>query len=195
MNKRIISLCLSFVLLLCLLPAAPTAAAAGDVAINETNFPDANFRSYVSGNFDQNGDGILSPAEIEIVTHMSCSDFGIASLKGIEYFTAMKTLYCGHNQLTSLDVSGCTALEELYCFNNQLTSLDVSKNTALKKLLCYYNQLTALDVSRNTALEYLDCTINQLTSLDVSKNTALESLSCFNNQLTSLDVSKNTALE
>ena len=40
MNKRILSLCLALALLLCLLPAAPTAAAAGDVAINETNFPE-----------------------------------------------------------------------------------------------------------------------------------------------------------
>ena len=63
MNKRIISLCLALVLLLCLLPSVPTAAAEEDVAINETNFPDENFRSYVSGNCDPNGDGVLSAAE------------------------------------------------------------------------------------------------------------------------------------
>jgi hypothetical protein len=40
-------------------------------------------------------------------------------------------LTCHKNQLTSLDVSGCTVLWELTCWENQLTSLDVSKNTAL----------------------------------------------------------------
>ncbi|MBQ6281319.1 MAG: S-layer homology domain-containing protein [Oscillospiraceae bacterium] len=194
MNKRIISLCLALVLLLCLLPAAPTVAAAGDVAINETNFPDANFRRYVSEKLDQNGDGVLNQAEISDVTVIRCFVCGIASLKGIEYFTALETLACSGNQLTSLDVSKNTALEVLWCDNNQLSALDVSKNTALIDLVCFGNQLTSLDVSRNTALEYLDCSDNQLTSLDVSKNTALTELYCSGNQLTSLDVSKNQRL-
>ena len=195
MKKRILSLCLALALLLCLLPAAPTAAAAGDVAINETNFPDENFRGYVSGNFDQNGDGLLSPTEISDVTEIECYECGISSLKGIEYFTALKRLDCDDNQLTSLDVRKNTALDYLYCSGNQLTALDVSKNTALDALSCWKNQLTLLDVSRNTALEYLYCTDSQLTSLDVSRNTALKELNCDNNQLSSLDVSKNTALE
>ena len=195
MNKRIISLCLALVLLLCLLPSVPTAAAEEDVAINETNFPDENFRSYVSGNFDQNGDGLLSPTEISNVTTIKCYQRGISSLKGIEFFTALKTLDCNRNQLTSLDVSKNTSLESLSCYINRLTALDVSKNTALESLSCYSNQLTSLDVSKNTALKSLDCSHNQLTSLDVSKNTVLESLSCGYNQLTVLDVSKNTALK
>ena len=71
MNKRIISLCLALVLLLCLLPAAaPTAAAAGDVAINETNFPDEIFRGYVSEDLDQNGDGVLSPTVISNIRRL-----------------------------------------------------------------------------------------------------------------------------
>ena len=52
-------------------------------------------------------------------------------------------LDCGHNQLTTLDVSKNTALTELYCWYNQLTALDVSKNTALANLSCFNNQLTA----------------------------------------------------
>ena len=195
MNKRILSLCLALALLLCLLPAAPTAAAAGDVAINETNFPDENFRRYVSENCDPDGDGLLSPTEISNVTEIECSQRGIASLKGIEFFTALETLGCDWNELTSLDVSKNTALTSLDCYNNQLTSLDVSKNTALKLLNCSFNQLTSLDVSMNTALEWLSCDNNQLTALDVSKNTALKVLWCDNNQLSALDVSKNTALK
>ena len=35
-----------------------------DTAINETNFPDANFRTYVSRSFDSNSDGTLSDEEI-----------------------------------------------------------------------------------------------------------------------------------
>ena len=61
-----------------------------------------------------------------------------------------------------------TALFSLYCYNNQLTTLDVSNNKALTFLSCYNNQLTTLDVSNNKALTYLFCGNNQLTTLDVS---------------------------
>ena len=118
----------------------------------------------------------------------------LTSLQGIEYFESLTELVCYYNQLTSLDVSGCTALTMLVCFSNQLTTLDVSANTALTMLVCDSNQLTSLDVSANTALTVLDCSSNSLTSLDVSANTALTELWCGYNQLTSLDVSANTAL-
>jgi Leucine-rich repeat (LRR) protein len=118
----------------------------------------------------------------------------IASMQGIECFTALTTLQCDNNQLTSLDVSQNTALTYLYCGNNQLTSLNVSQNTALIYLDCQYNQLTSLNVSQNTALTGLNCYNNQLTSLDVSQNLALIILNCSINQLTSLNVSQNTAL-
>ena len=104
------------------------------------------------------------------------------------------TLYCGENQLTSLDLSGCTALATFECYNNQLTSLDVSGCTSLTSLTCYENQLTSLNVSGCTALTYLWCSKNQLTSLDVSDCVALTKLKCWVNQLTSLDVSDCTAL-
>lgn len=98
-------------------------------------------------------------------------------------------LDCSWNQLTNLDVSGCTALTELVCVFNQLTSLDVSGCTALKMLSCSFNQLTSLDVSKSPALTELGCASNKLTSLDVSKNTALETLYCNYNKLTDLNIS------
>ena len=184
------------------------------VAIDDANFPDANFRTIVEG-FDTNNDSSLSDTEIAAVEEIDCSYKAITNLKGIEYFTALKRLNCesnqlttldvsknkaltyldcGDNKLTTLDVSKNTALTELISFKNQLTTLDVSKNTALTELRSFNNQLTTLDVSKNTALTYLDCESNQLTTLDVSKNKALTYLDCGDNELTTLDVSKNTAL-
>lgn len=106
----------------------------------------------------------------------------------------LKELGCEGNQLTALDMSGCTALTSLDCSNNQLSSLDVSKNTELTKLDCTQNQLTALDISKNTELTELYCSENQLAELDVSQNIALTRLRCYQNQLTALEVSQNTAL-
>ena len=163
------------------------------IAINEANFPDANFRAVVS-TFDGNGDGKLNEAEIAAMTAINCSEKNISSLNGIEYFTALKELRCYGNHLTALDVSKNTALTILSCWDNQLTTLDVSTNMALKELYCDDNQLTTLNVSNNTALTDLSCGSNQLTTLNVSNNTALKRLGCDKNQLITLDASKNTAL-
>ena len=164
------------------------------IAIDATNFPDDNFRAWLLRQ-DYGQDGVLTEEEIQAVTEIDVHQIGISVLKGIEFFTALTTLECSRNQLTSLDVSKNTTLTTLECSRNQLTSLDVTNNVALQWLYCSSNQLTYLDVSKNTALQDLNCSENQLTSLDVSLNTALVGLYCDNNQLTSLDVSKNTALQ
>ncbi len=164
------------------------------IAINETNFPDENFRNWILSQ-SYGSDGVLTDDEIAGISVIGVTYQNVKSLKGIEFFTALEYLYCSNNQLTALDVSKNTKLTKLYCNHNQLTALDVSKNTAMTWLYCYNNQFTALNVSKNTAMKYLSCGSNQLTTLDVSKNTALTELDCDNNRLTALDVSKNTALK
>lgn len=195
-----LSLTLSLVLALTLLPSM--ALAAEDVAINAANFPDKNFRTYISKVYDENNNDILDANEIAAVTELTFVDpdnssmrmANIASLKGIEYFTALTTLDCSEQKLTTLDVSANTKLTKLDCSENQITSLDLSKNTALTDLDCGYNQFSVLDLSENTALTTLDCGYNKLAALDVSKNTNLKDLICSENKLGRLNVSANTAL-
>ena len=195
-----LSLTLSLVLALTLLPGM--ALAAGDVEINVKNFPDANFQKYIKDVLDTNKDGSLSEAEIAKVTELTfeypdspgVKMSNIASLKGIEYFTALTTLDCSEQKLTTLDVSANTNLTTLNCSENRLTSLDLSENTALTELNCRYNKLTSLDLSKNTALTTLNCSYNKLAALDVSNNTDLNDLICSENQLERLNVSANTAL-
>ena len=146
---------------------------------------------YDGSKIDKNGDGKISEKEASVVRGLRLSDFKIRCIDEISYFTALETLYCDHNQLTSLDVSKNTELMGLNCDNNQLTSLDVSKNTKLGWFYCDNNQLTSLDVSKNTELSYLYCNNNQLTSLDLSKNAELYSLNCSGNNLKSVIVQRN----
>ena len=179
---------------------------AADVAINATNFPDANFRSYVSSTFDKDGNGSLSSTEIASATSIFVNSHGCSSLKGVEYFTSLTLLYCADNSLTTLDVSKNTSLTVLSCRDNQLTGLDLSKNTSLQSLLCYNNRLTTLDVSKNTQLTNIDCSNNlfknlsirqlpNLKTLNVKDCTQLTTLRCSNCALTSLDVSGCLALK
>ena len=157
---------LAFVMCLSLLPPTVFAAGGGTVAINDTNFPDGNFQSYVR-TLPGAEDNVFTQEELAAITEINCSvtaesgPVQIFVLTGIEHFTA---------------------LTRLYCDNNVLTNLDLSKNTKLTDLSCNKNQLTALDVSQNTALAVLVYANNQLTSLDLSQNPQLMSLSYGNNQ-------------
>ena len=193
------------------------------LAIDAHSFPDANFRRYIASRHDADHDGFLSPEELRSVMYidvrsvglMNFSGMEIADLTGIRHFPALTTLICTANQLTSLDlsgctslislrcpinmltnldVSGCTSLTRLDCSQNQLTRLDVSASTSLTELICHSNQLASLDVSANSALAYLDCNYNNLHSLDVSCCPYLSYLDCDFNALTSLDLSANTML-
>ena len=166
--------------------------------INEANFPDAKFRAWLTDSSNIGGvgaDSVLTAAEIAGITRMEVPLQGIASLKGIEHFTALTTLYCASNQLETLDVSGLTNLTELNCGVNQLKTLDVSALTNLTELNCDDNQLKTLDVSALTNLTNLRCSNNQLKTLDVSGLSALKTLYCASNQLETLNVSGLSALE
>ncbi|MCR4809181.1 MAG: BspA family leucine-rich repeat surface protein [Prevotella sp.] len=108
--------------------------------VDENNFPDAKFREWVaSQSFGE--DGVLTPDELLSVKTISIGNKGIYDLTGIEYFTAIESLYCQNNKLMSLDLSENRALTILHCYKNWLTALDVSSCTHLKTLHCYNNQL------------------------------------------------------
>ena len=162
------------------------------VPIDEEHFPDANFRNWVLAQ-SYGSDGKLTASEIAGVKAIDVSGKSIADLTGIEYFTALDTLTCNSNNLTTLDMSNNIALGWFYCNNNQLATLDVSQNIALKYLDCNNNQLTTLDVNQNTALKSLDCSGNSLTTLDLSNNMALESLDCNDNLFATLKVNFTTS--
>lgn len=186
------------------------------IKVNEKNFPDANFRSYVSKNFDKDSDGILSEEEISAVTSIDVFYCGISSLKGIEFFTELTYLDAGKNpnltsldisantkladlnlsqcNLTSLDISANTNLENMNISRCNLTSLDISANTKLKRLYCQVNSISSLNTSNNKELEILCCWQNSLKSLDLTNNTELTELDCYNNSIPSLDLTKNTKL-
>ena len=155
MRKRILSILLCLVMVVGLLPTAVLAA--GEVAIDEANFPDANFRSYVKNEFDTDKNDKLSSAEIATVKKIEANNKGIKSLKGVGFFTALETLKCWDNELTGLDLSKNTALKNLQCSNSKLQSLDLSQNPNLTQLYCGRNPLTTLDLSKNAKLKVLNC--------------------------------------
>ena len=68
---------------------------ASNVPINETTFPDENFRNYVLEKIDTNDNEVLDATEISGTKVIDCYSESIADLKGIEYFNALTGLNCG----------------------------------------------------------------------------------------------------
>ena len=163
-------------------PVTPPSGGGDSIAINASNFPDPDFRTYVKAEFDKDNNNSLSESERKTVTVINVKDKLIETLEGIEFFPNLKELDCSINQLSRLDVSQNTALEKLDCSTNQLASLNLSKNAKLKYLYCSQNELTSLDVSKNTGLDLLNCNRNRLTSLDVSQ-TAVTTLNASDNKI------------
>ena len=85
--------------------------------------------------FDTNSDGYLSKKERNNATLISAKYWKISSFKGIKYFPNLKYLDCGHNNLTSLDLSGNKKLEKLNCDYNKLTALSTFCSSAVLALL------------------------------------------------------------
>ena len=102
-----------------------------DIEISNTNFPDDSFRKYVLSECDSNHDGFLSISEINEIDGIGVQKYGIASLQGIEFFTALEWLDCRSNRLTKLDLSKNPNLYYLWCNDNDFREMDISNNPLL----------------------------------------------------------------
>ena len=123
-------------------------ALAGCVAIDETNFPDDNFRTWALAQ-TWGSDGWLTAEEIDEITEIDVSEKNISNLKGIEFFTALKTLNCSGNQLASLNVSGLSNLETLSCpYNDMIGEFKIAGlNKSITTLFTYAPQNVAQHVT------------------------------------------------
>jgi len=138
---------------------------------------------------DANNDGEIQQSEALLVYSLNVNNASILSLVGINSFSNLRNLYCGRNQLTSMDISNLSDLKILACGLNQLSSLDLTNNVNLWSLDCSSNQLHSLNLSTIINLQTLFCETNFLTALDESTLTHLDGLVCNDNQITSLNFS------
>lgn len=223
-GKRMLSFLAAATMMLSLFTAAPenVISAGADynitpVQINANTFPDATFRQYVKNAFDKDGNGTLDVDEIINARNVEVEYMGISSLKGIEYLTEVRGIYCKNNNISSLDLSNNKLLAGIWCSYNPLTELDFSGNPDLVWVYASFCDLRKLNVSKNQKMAYIECNSNEnlgsinvsanrelehlmcgdcgLTSLNIGNNPYLSHLDAFSNKLTSFDVSKNTKMK
>lgn len=175
-----------FLSLLAFIMSIPTFAAAGDVVINETNFPDANFRNYLLTNEDPltpiyvdrldenryknimgiNGfgaDGILTQAELEQIYGITMEN--VEDLTGIEHFSRLCYLNC--TGITTETVNLPTTLTVVK-LQGSFKSVNTSEMPNLWGLKLDSPNLTSLDLPANSFIEYLHLNNTNITTIDLS---------------------------
>lgn len=167
--------------------AKADSSALESVVVDEGTFPDENFRAYVAEYIDLNQNKVLEENEIEACQTVNVYQRGIQSLEGIGVFTNLKSLNCGKNQLTQIDLKGCQQLTFLDCAHNSIEKIDIQNNHKLESLICSNNQLAQLKLQGTEALQYLDCSNNLLSELDLTGVTSLKEIYCSENAIESLD--------
>ncbi|MBC5647701.1 leucine-rich repeat domain-containing protein [Christensenella tenuis] len=173
-----------------------TQAADGEIAIDEANFPDAQFRAYVGSSLiDKDANGWLTEAERQAVKEINVPNKGITTLEGIAYFPNLLVLSCRVNSIVSLDLSGNPELTQLLCLDNPLAELNIESNTKLQNLNCYETKLASLDLRKAPALQELTFGNMPLREIDLTQNTELRYLTYLGGMLSELDLSHAPKLD
>ena len=102
----------------------PNPPASGDVAINETNFPDANVREKLSSySYDTNQDGVLNKEELDKITYLYLDT--VSSLKGLELLPELSGLSVYDGSFDTFDFASFPALTSLMLANTNVSQLSV----------------------------------------------------------------------
>ncbi len=89
------------------------------IAIDDTNFPDENFRDVIKM-YDKNNNSNLDSTELNSVLEMDIQRKNIKSLKGIEHFFNLRKLDASENALASLDLTEVKNLQDVNLANQKI---------------------------------------------------------------------------
>ena len=168
--------------------------------------PDPTLWEYILKNFDTDGDGAMSSAELLEINELQISDLPVDSLAGLEALVNLRTLGMGGHLLKRIDLSANKNLELLYAGRERildefyldnpklgylyliecliLKSLDFSKCPEITMLELYNNQsLESIDLSQNRKLEVLRLTGSKVKKIDISNSRRIQQFSSENNLL------------
>ena len=153
-----------------------------------TAIPDANFETALAAYDDIAGDQQIPTNNISSITALDVSNKNISDLTGIKSFTALQSLNCSDNNLTSLDLQFNIGLTFVNAKGNNLSFFYGENLELLENLILYENNLTSLDVSEMLALKEIDIYSNQITTLDFTQNTNIKKLFIDTNDLQTIDL-------
>ena len=217
-NSLLALLVLTLSVLLCL-----SSAWADIITVDENNFPDEVFRTrlktYTNQGYNANNNTINTDSVTQILLReeeLGTGNVKISSLRGIEKFTKLATIYIEKNQnkldeidlsnraelttvvirdnpggITKLNVSGCNKLTTFHCNDNNLEELNLSGCTAVAEFNMSNNTSTLkkINVSGCTALSAQGFeNFAGLEELNLNGCKNLSTVSFAGSKITSLDL-------
>ncbi|MGV9003717.1 DUF7619 domain-containing protein [Flavobacterium sp.] len=168
------------------------------------NISDANFKArllqeevafdenFVPITIDTNSNGEIEVNEIQNVYALDVSNSNIANLAGIEFFTALKSLNCSHNLLTTLSINNGISFSGLDASYNMLTYINVTFDPIVEGLWLGHNNLTSFVAENSYFADTFDLSNNQLINLVVN-NATFDYFNVSFNSLTSIEIQGNVS--
>ena len=192
--------------------------ASGEVAINETTFPDSIIRQRVSEVADQNKDGKLSVKERLSVKKVWFADkydyyntedgisvdVGVKDIKGIDLFPNLEEIELWAPSYATLNLkqlANNNKLRKIRVVGDSVGSVNIGKvsfpdGNVIETIDLTQVKIQSLDVKNCCKLESLSISpeSSNFSKLDVTKNTKLKKLYVNGAKLTKLYLSKNKHL-
>ena len=109
-------------------------------------------------------------------TKIDCSNNRLEGEIDFNKYVALKTLSCGGNNFTSINVNECKDLTSISCQNTKITALEVSALTNLESIVANNCLISVMDCSNNRKLETLHLQGNPLTSLILAEGQSIYDL-------------------
>lgn len=167
------------------------------------DIPDDNFlEALIFNGVDENNDGQIQVSEAEVITELTMINYNIASLEGIEAFSALEILDCSSNELTSIDLLVANkSLREMIASFNNLTSFDISTNNqgGLPNLMfgnVTENSIFSIDISGLENLEIMDIGGNpELISVNAENCSSLQKLESSHSMIETINLKGCSSLE
>ena len=169
------------------------------IAVNDTNFPDEDFRNYISQNVDLNHNGSLTSSEISSCTNLyiyAGDDEYYNSFDGIGYLTNLKYIQIDGCNAESVDVSGLAGLLNVSFTNDEyLETITFGQHPSLTELTLNNVPVRSANLSGMPSLTSLYVIDTSISTLDISSNTGIECLNCYDNRfMTYLNIASNPNL-
>lgn len=98
----------------------------------------------------------------------------ITNLTDVNKLKSLTWLYCGSNELTSLNLDGLIDLKDLWCSYNQITSLSMEGVESLTLMYIHSNQISSIPslISKNNIANY-NFIYNNFTTAELDRFRAL----------------------
>jgi hypothetical protein len=160
--------------------------------IASTNYTFENPSANLSIKIDANNDGEIQQSEALQVSRLDLILANASNFVGLEYFTNLRYLRFGFDNISSFNFPTLVNLEVLGFYNNPMQSINLSNHPILKWLYCASNQIATLNFAGLPLLKSVYCSNNLISSLDFSNNPEFDEAGFSNNpNLTTIRLKNN----